>query len=106
MYTMKDWKRDGSLKVKVNQIISNEVAEQLINSVPPTTYARGLFQVGEPADTDYEALKDGIEIPLFDTYKRTAEGWMYLGQCREGETIQRKGYGQWIREQMTKKNNK
>lgn len=97
MYTMEDWKRDGSLNVEVNQIISDEVAEQLINCLPPTTYSRGLFQVGEPADHEYEA----IEIPLFDTYKRTNEGWMYLGQCREGETIQRKGYGQWIREQIT-----
>lgn len=105
MYTMEDWKRDGSLKVEVNQIISDEVYETLLNCIYPTTYTRGLFQVGEPADHEYEALKDGIEIPLFDTYKRTNEGWMYLGQCREGETIQRKGYGQWIREQMTKKNN-
>lgn len=101
MYTMEDWKRDGSLKVKVNQIISNEVAKQLINSVPPTTYCRGLFQVGEPADHEYESLNNGVENPLFDTYKRTNEGWMYLGTCREGETIKRKGYGEWISEQMT-----
>lgn len=102
MYTIEDWKRDGRLKVEVNQIISNEVMEQLINCVPPTTYGRGLFQVGEPADHEYEALNEGIEIPLFDTYKRTDNGWIYLGTCREGEKIQRKGYGKWIREQMSR----
>lgn len=53
-YTMQDWKRDGSLRPAIGQEVSDEVLDELINCLPPTYWAGGWFQTGEPYthDTD------------------------------------------------------
>lgn len=87
IYNMAQWQKDGSLSVKVGQLIDREVFEQLLNCVPPKTYGRGLFQVGEPRNHDF-AMR-----PLFDTFENTADGWRFCGKCLEGSTVNRLGWG-------------
>lgn len=82
---MEQWKADGTLKVRQGQMVSNDVIDELLGCVPPTTYSLGLFQVGEPYD------HDECGCALFGTYQRKKYGWLYVGNCRKGEIIPRMG---------------
>lgn len=73
MYTKKDWERDGILKLRIGQLVSNEVVTELLNNVPPTTYRHGIFQSGEP----YSSNSNGE--PLYSTFKMEEIGWIYVG---------------------------
>lgn len=78
---MKDWERDGTLKLTPGQLVADEVVNELKNCVPPAYLGHGLFQTGEPASTDAETY-----CSLFDTFLRANEGWTYMGQCLYGKT--------------------
>lgn len=88
MYTMDDWKNDGSLNLKEGQLVADEVIFELRDCVPPKMYQTGIFQVGEPKDADAEELG----VNLYDTFVRCDEGWKFIGMCRGGETTPRQGY--------------
>lgn len=88
MYTMTDWERDGSLNISVGQEVSDAVVNELKNCMPPTWLGGGLFQVGEAEDQDAEHPA----WPIYDTFKRTENGWVYLGTCLRGQTEPRKGF--------------
>ncbi len=81
VYTMQDWNRDGSLKLTVGQYIDDEVYEELLNSVPPTTHKSTLFQPGEA----YDMSEDYIE--LYMTFINDGQ-WKYVGLCPQGSTKQ------------------
>ena len=85
MYTKKDWERDGDLRVKIGDMIDQEVFYQLRDCVPPKTLSEWIFQVGEAHDHDEQGNA------LYTTFKSTYDGWMYCGHCRENETIHREG---------------
>lgn len=68
MYTMKQWESDRTLKVAVGQNIAPDVFFELLNSVPPQTYARGIFQAGEPYSHDWTTGKS-----LYSTFKHVAD---------------------------------
>jgi hypothetical protein len=92
IYTMSDWEKDHVLKIKNGQRVSNEVVWELINGVPPTTYRNNLFQNGEPHDDDIYGN------PLYDTFIKEGEYWVYCGHCRKGEIIHTKGYYEHLSE--------
>lgn len=99
MYTMQDWERDGSLKLTVGQIVSDEVVNELINCVPPAYHGAGLFQCGEAACTEAKTYEK-----LYDTYRQKEEGWEYLGHCRLGKTKHRESYEEvYMREQKARR---
>lgn len=81
-YTMDDWRVDGSLKPEVGDYVEDEVIEELANSVPPTTYSRGIFQPGEAYDMSEEYTE------LYMTFVREQRGWKYVGLCPKGSTKQ------------------
>ena len=81
-YTMDDWRVDGSLKPEVGDYVEDEVVEELANSVPPTTYSRGIFQPGEA----YDMSEDYTD--LYMTFVREERGWKYVGLCPKGSTKQ------------------
>lgn len=85
MYTKQDWERDGDLRVKIGDVIDQDVFYQLRDCVPPQTLSKGLFQVGEAYDHD----DDGQA--LYTTFKHTNDGWVYIGHCRDKETIHCEG---------------
>lgn len=71
-YTMEDWKRDGSIKLFVGDVVEDAVIDQLAGAVPPHYWAHGSFQCGEPWMHD----KDGN--PLYQTFS----GNKYIGLCQ------------------------
>ena len=82
IYTIDNWKKDGSLKPVIGQYVSDDVIEELLNSVPPTTYSRGIFQPGEA----YTMSEDYTD--LYMTFARKNSGWQYIGLCPKGSTRQ------------------
>lgn len=82
IYTMKDWERDGSLRLSPDMLVDSEVIWELRDCVPPAYYQYGVFQVGEPASHDTETFQD-----LYETFihLRNAMGvWKYAGLCPLG----------------------
>lgn len=77
IYTMKDWMADGSLRLRRGQNIDEEVFAQLRDSVPPTTLANGVFQVGEAYDAH---PKYGL---LYQTFRKNGNLWQYVGLFME-----------------------
>lgn len=69
VYTMDDWRRDGSLKVQIGQLIAPEVYWQLRDSVPPMSDG-GCFQPGEAYDHDWRTGK-----ALYQTFTREGNNY-------------------------------
>lgn len=67
IYTTEQWEKDGTLKVKEGQIISPAVFYELLNSVPPTTYAGGFFQMGEAY------IHNSMGEALYSTFKHVSD---------------------------------
>lgn len=78
IYTKENWAQDGTLKIKVGQYVSDDVIEELLNSVPPATYKASCFQPGEAytLSVDY--------INLYMTFIRDNGMWKYIGLCPRG----------------------
>lgn len=81
IYTMQDWRNDKSLKVQIGQYIDEEVFEQLLDSIPPITYSRGVFQPGEAYDHNMETGN-----PLYQTFVKNNDLYQYVGLCQQGKT--------------------
>lgn len=81
IYTMQDWRNDKSLKVQIGQYIDEEVFEQLLDSIPPITYSRGVFQPGEAYDHNIETGE-----PLYQTFVKNNDLYQYVGLCQQGKT--------------------
>lgn len=81
LYTLKDWRNDHVLKIKIGQYVDYGVINQLMDGLPPLTYNDGIFQVGEPDDQN---VKTG-EL-LFKTFIEDG-GYRYVGLCPEGSTV-------------------
>ena len=84
LYTIDDWRNDGTLKVKVGQCIDDDVFEELSGSVPPRSYSRRCFQPGEAQCPSV----DGEE--LYKTFTNINGNWKYLGLCKGGDTTPQK----------------
>ena len=74
-YTMKDWERDGSLSVKVGQIIDSDVFWELFECLPPHHWGGGIFQPGEPHTHDWDTGK-----ALYQTFEHVGNDcYRYIG---------------------------
>lgn len=74
VYTMEDWRRDGTLKVAEGQLIAPDVYFQLLESVPPASTGR-IFQPGEAYSYDW---KRGVQ--LYQTFKNEGNNYYrYVG---------------------------
>lgn len=75
VYTALDWERDRTLSVKVGQVINPDVFWDLCGSMPPRTWAHGVFQPGEPYSHDHETGE-----ALYHTFERIeGEFYKYVG---------------------------
>lgn len=88
VYTSENWAADGTFKATIGQIVADDVVAQLRDSVPPQTMQRGLLQIGEAYSHDYDGA------PLYTTFSKTADGWMFCGHCLNLETENRMGWSE------------
>lgn len=78
-YTMRDWERDGSLRLAPGMLVEARVIWELKGSVPPAYLHYRVFQPGEPYTHDTETHE-----PLFLTFiqlHNAFETWKYVGLC-------------------------
>lgn len=78
IYTNDDWAKDGTLRVRVGQYISNDIYEELLNAITPATDKSTLFQPGEA----YSMSEDYID--LYMTFIPENGLWKYIGLCPKG----------------------
>lgn len=75
VYTMQDWERDRTLKVKVGQAIEPDVFWQLCNALPPHRWSMGVFQPGEPDSFDWDSRRN-----LYQTFEQLGgDYYKYVG---------------------------
>lgn len=76
VYTMEDWRKDGSLKVEEGQAIEPEVFWDLCEALPPHRWGKGVFQPGEPWDHDMQTGK-----ALYQTFEKlnSDDYYKYIG---------------------------
>jgi len=80
----KDWKTSIDKNFKPGDYFDEDIAWDLINSVPPTCLSAGFFQCGEPHD--HAPDKHGVRRPRFLTLiKVKAKVWKFIGYCHVGE---------------------
>lgn len=99
VYTMEQWAKDGSLKIKVGQEVDSAVIDRLLNALPPTYYKKGIFQPGEaycvdvvnPGSCLYQTFtNDGMDL-----------NWVYRGLCLYGHTTPRDGLLMYVGDKTT-----
>lgn len=72
IYTYENWREDRTLKVQEGQLIDEEVFDDLLCCMPPTTYRYGFFQPGEAYSHDWNtgrALYRTFELQECGLYK-------------------------------------
>lgn len=75
VYTMDNWEKDGTLNLKIGQVISPEVYTRLLNAMPPEANTRLYFQPGEAYSHDFNTGK-----ALFMTFKSVGDNYYkYIG---------------------------
>lgn len=74
IYTMDDWKRDGTFKAAEGQEVDVEVVEQMRDCVPPLNWGGGLLQVGEAYGHDRTT-----GTALYTTFEMIGGKWIFRG---------------------------
>ena len=80
IYTMKDWERDGSLRLAPGMLVDVKIVRELKGCVPPAYHHYGVFQPGEPYTHE-------TREHLFQTFiqlRNAFETWRYVGLCALG----------------------
>ena len=79
---LEDWKTSIDENFKPGDYFDENIAWDLINSVPPRNFCNVYFQCGEP-----HSYVNGKQTYLTLTrVKREPEIWRFLGYCHAGET--------------------
>lgn len=78
-----DWEGDLSKFLRVGDLVDEGFVDHFLNTLPPLTLGK-IIQMGEPFNQ-----VDGKAT--YPTLERTAEGWMYMGNCFRGKTESRGG---------------
>ena len=78
---MEDWKTSIDDNFKPGDYFDENIAWDLINSVPPQNFGNGYFQCGEP-----HSYVGGKQTYLtLERVSREPEIWQFLGYCYDGE---------------------
>lgn len=86
IYTEKDF---DCATAQVGDLVTEQVVDNFMNTLPPTRMSYTCSQLGEP----YSHMKDpesGRIMATYVTFRGVTGGiWMYCGHCFAGENIER-----------------
>ena len=72
--------------LKVGDLIEQEIADNILDSLPPACMRSDCLQLGEP--TSHKKDAKGNFKATYATFKKVAEGiWEYCGDCFRGENV-------------------
>lgn len=84
VHTREMWYQDG-FKPPIGSYVDEQIVEDLIDALPPTTMTFRFVQSGEAAGVRYDHEKE-MWRNTYITYVKIAEGiWEYRGDCFENE---------------------
>ncbi|MEC0167375.1 hypothetical protein [Paenibacillus graminis] len=82
MKTYKDWTGSLSTYLQIGDLVDEAMADHFVEVMPPITFDGQLIQMGEP----HHHVGERATYP---TLERSPKGWVYRGNCFQGETLAR-----------------
>lgn len=84
--TMSDWLLAGDFEKAANpgDPVSEDIIEEFVNCLPPTTLRGDLVQVGEPYSYCYDP-EDERWSATYTTFEKKDGKWVYCGKCFAGK---------------------
>ena len=75
----------------IGDYVTDEVANDIANCVPPILYRCGVIQCGEPHSTELDKTINRRR-PVYLTLRHVGNGvWEFLGYCFKGQTVDYRG---------------
>ena len=89
LVTMEDWHEAGDFDkcAKPGDLVTEEIADEMLNALPPAFQTGSMFQMGEPYDHRFDP-ETGRWRPLFMTFAKFAVdngAWTFCGYCFRGQ---------------------
>lgn len=90
--TMDDWREVGDFEraAKPGDLVDEEIVEEFVNCLPPTTLRGDLVQAGEPYSHQYDLETDQWRA-TYTTFAKVDGEWVYCGKCFVGKTKEPQG---------------
>lgn len=87
-----DWSAVGDFEkaAKPGDLVDEEIVEEFVNCLPPTTLRGDLVQAGEPYSHQYDPEADRWRA-TYTTFAKVDGEWTYCGKCFVGKTKEPKG---------------
>lgn len=86
--TLEDFEESNCESWEEYASVGDEISEEIINNfidmLPPTTLTQNLLQIGEMCS--YKKDENGITRAIYRTFSKEKENWIYKGYCFKGET--------------------
>lgn len=80
--TLVGWRQSGQelgQYLQVGDLVDEALFNHFLNVLPPAYHSSSIVQIGEPVDQKEWG-------PVFATLERTANGWVYRGNCYYAQT--------------------
>lgn len=90
---MADWSAAGDFEkaAKPGDLVDEEIVEEFVNCLPPTTLRGDLVQAGEPYSHQYDPETDRWKA-TYTTFAKVDGEWTYCGKCFVGKTKEPQGF--------------
>lgn len=71
---------------KAGDLVSEDIVNDFLNSVPPVTHYETFIQAGEPYGARFDS-EDNKWKETYTTFEREAAHWIYKGNCFKNKNI-------------------
>lgn len=89
--TMEDWHESKAENFdqffKPGDIVSKEIVDVFLNSVPPITEHTDFIQAGEAYDTAFDKEDNKLKN-TYTTFEKEGDDWIYKGNCFKGKNVE------------------
>ena len=87
-----DWSAAGDFEkaAKPGDLVDEEIVEEFVNCLPPTTLRGDLVQAGEPYSHQYDPEAERWRA-TYTTFAKVEGEWTYCGKCFVGKTKEPQG---------------
>lgn len=85
--TVNDWRAAGDFDkaAKPGDLVDEEIVQEFVNVLPPTTLRSNLVQAGEPYSHHFDPETERWRC-TYTTFAKVDGEWVYCGNCFVGKT--------------------
>ena len=88
--TMEDWHNSNTTYFdeffKAGDLVSEEIVNNFLNSVPPITHHEKFIQAGEPYAERFD-VEDNRYKETYTTFEKEVAHWVYKGNCFKNKNV-------------------